>query len=92
MLIDGLDATGAAFEVGYESVSQFNREYSRMFGQPPMRDIKACAGRIRPRSALPEGWDKQFGPGNTPGRRFARAFSTAHENAGNGVDSSKLES
>jgi AraC-like DNA-binding protein len=41
MLTDGLDATGAAFEVGYESVSQFNREYSRMFGQPPMRDIKA---------------------------------------------------
>ncbi len=41
MLIDGLDATSAAFEVGYESVSQFNREYSRLFGQPPMRDIKA---------------------------------------------------
>jgi AraC-like DNA-binding protein len=40
MLIEGLDATSAAFEVGYESVSQFNREYSRMFGQPPMRDIK----------------------------------------------------
>jgi len=31
----------AAFEVGYESVSQFTREYSRVFGQPPMRDIKA---------------------------------------------------
>jgi AraC-like DNA-binding protein len=41
MLIDSLDATSAAFEVGYESVSQFNREYSHMFGQPPMRDIKA---------------------------------------------------
>jgi AraC-like DNA-binding protein len=41
MLKDGLDATNAAFEVGYESVSQFNREYSRMFGQPPMRNIKA---------------------------------------------------
>jgi len=41
MLIDGFDATSAAFEVGYESVSQFNREYSRAFGQPPMRDIKA---------------------------------------------------
>jgi AraC-like DNA-binding protein len=27
--------------VGYESASQFNREYSRFFGQPPMRDIKA---------------------------------------------------
>ncbi len=41
MLRDGLDATGVAYEVGYESVSQFNREYSRFFGQPPMRDIKA---------------------------------------------------
>jgi AraC-like DNA-binding protein len=41
MLMDGIDATTAAYEVGYESVSQFNREYSRMFGQPPMRDIKA---------------------------------------------------
>lgn len=40
MLIDGLDATSAVFEVGYESVSQFNRECSRLFGQPPMRDIK----------------------------------------------------
>jgi AraC-like DNA-binding protein len=40
MLIDGIDASTVAFEVGYESVSQFNREYSRFFGQPPMRDIK----------------------------------------------------
>lgn len=40
MLMDGLDAASAAFEVGYESPSQFNREYSRMFGQPPMRDIQ----------------------------------------------------
>jgi AraC-like DNA-binding protein len=40
MLIDGLDAASAAFEVGYESPSQFNREYSRLFGQPPMRDIR----------------------------------------------------
>ncbi len=41
MLFDGMDASTVAFEVGYESVSQFNREYSRFFGQPPMRDIKA---------------------------------------------------
>ena len=40
MLIDGLEAASAAFEVGYESASQFNREYSRLFGQPPMRDIR----------------------------------------------------
>src|SRR5580692_7851621 len=40
MLNGGLDAASAAFEVGYESASQFNREYSRFFGQPPMRDTK----------------------------------------------------
>ena len=41
MLNEGLDAASAAFEVGYESASQFNREYSRLFGQPHMPDIKA---------------------------------------------------
>ena len=40
MLVAGIDAASAAFEVGYESASQFNREYKRFFGQPPMRDIK----------------------------------------------------
>ena len=40
MLNEGLDAASAAFEVGYESASQFSREYSRMFGMPPMRDVK----------------------------------------------------
>lgn len=40
MLSEGLDAASAAFQVGYESASQFNREYSRFFGQPPMRDVK----------------------------------------------------
>ncbi len=48
MLIDGLDAASAAFEVGYESASQFNREYGRLFGQPPMRDIRT----LRSPSAL----------------------------------------
>jgi AraC-like DNA-binding protein len=39
--MDGTGATSAAFEVGYESVSQFNREYSRLFGQPAMMS-KLC--------------------------------------------------
>jgi AraC-like DNA-binding protein len=41
MLTGELDAATAAFEVGYESPSQFNREYRRFFGRPPIRDIKA---------------------------------------------------
>ena len=44
MLADDVDAATVAFEMGYESASQFNREYSRLFGQPPMRDIQ----RLRP--------------------------------------------
>jgi AraC-like DNA-binding protein len=40
MLTEHVDASRAAFEVGYESPSQFSREYSRLFGAPPMRDIK----------------------------------------------------
>jgi AraC-like DNA-binding protein len=40
MLNSGLDAASAAFEVGYESPTQFSREYGRFFGQPPIRDIR----------------------------------------------------
>ncbi|GFO60841.1 AraC family transcriptional regulator [Geomonas silvestris] len=39
MLAESLDAATAAFQVGYESPSQFSREYSRLFGTPPIRDI-----------------------------------------------------
>jgi transcriptional regulator GlxA family with amidase domain len=39
MLTDNADAATAAFSVGYESPSQFSREYSRLFGEPPLRDI-----------------------------------------------------
>jgi AraC-like DNA-binding protein len=39
MLIDAVSVTDAAYHVGYESVSQFSREYSRMFGAPPRRDV-----------------------------------------------------
>jgi AraC-like DNA-binding protein len=39
MLAEHLDAATAASQVGYESPSQFSREYSRLFGAPPLRDI-----------------------------------------------------
>jgi len=41
MLTEQIDAANAAFQVGYESPSQFSREYSRLFGAPPLRDIKS---------------------------------------------------
>ena len=51
MLNNGLDASSAAFEVGYESPTQFSREYSRFFGQPPMRDVRTL---LSPGAARPE--------------------------------------
>ena len=40
MLAENADATQAAYQVGYESTSQFSREYARMFGVPPIRDVE----------------------------------------------------
>jgi AraC-like DNA-binding protein len=40
MLAEAIDATQAAYQVGYESPSQFSREYARMFGAPPIRDVE----------------------------------------------------
>jgi transcriptional regulator GlxA family with amidase domain len=51
MLTEHADASRAAFAVGYESPSQFSREYSRQFGAPPTRDIRSLmqgsAGQAR---------------------------------------------
>jgi AraC-like DNA-binding protein len=47
MLTDDLDASSAAFAVGYESPSQFSREYRRHFGRPPMQDVQALRPRQR---------------------------------------------
>jgi AraC-like DNA-binding protein len=46
MLTEELDAATAAFAVGYESPSQFNREYKRFFGKPPMRDVQALRASL----------------------------------------------
>ena len=45
MLTDGTGIGSAAHQVGYESVPQFTREYGRMFGSPPARDMKAVKAR-----------------------------------------------
>ena len=50
MLGAGLDAAEAAFHVGYESPSQFSREYRRMFGAPPRRDVVAYRLDAQPTS------------------------------------------
>lgn len=40
MLLENLDATSAAYRVGYDDASHFNREYKRLFGAPPIRDVE----------------------------------------------------
>jgi len=40
MLSEGLDAASAAHRVGYESPSQFSREYRRLFGAPPRTEVQ----------------------------------------------------
>lgn len=54
MLADDVDAATVAFEVGYESASQFNREYSRLFGQPPIRDVRTLRSPGAPALELVE--------------------------------------
>ena len=66
MLTQCLDAGSAALEVGYESATQFNREYNRLFGQPPRRDVKA----LRSRAAYPA-----RGSGNRGARSISRTLA-----------------
>ena len=51
MLSEGWNASSAAFQVGYESVNQFTREYGRVFGAPPARDIRAAKKEVSPPAA-----------------------------------------
>ncbi|VVN33350.1 HTH-type transcriptional activator RhaS [Pseudomonas fluorescens] len=46
MVNEHQDVSSAAFKVGYESPSQFSREYSRLFGVAPKRDIAALRGQV----------------------------------------------
>ncbi|MCF3934029.1 AraC family transcriptional regulator [Acuticoccus sp. M5D2P5] len=51
MVAESVSVTSAAMQVGYESVSQFSREYSRQFGTPPKRDAMALRALDLPRWA-----------------------------------------
>ncbi|WP_372399865.1 AraC family transcriptional regulator [Azospirillum sp. HJ39] len=52
LLVSGAgNATSVAFEVGYESATQFSREYTRFFGAPPARDAARVLNELRAREA-----------------------------------------
>jgi AraC-like DNA-binding protein len=46
MLDEGLDASSATYRVGYNDASHFSREYKRLFGAPPMRDMERLRGGV----------------------------------------------
>lgn len=48
LLSGAMDASTAAYQVGYESQSQFSREYRRLFGAPPMQDVKSLRIKMAP--------------------------------------------
>ena len=52
MLGEGLDATSAAYRVGYHDASHFNREYKSLFGLPPMRDMERLLESARESAAI----------------------------------------
>jgi AraC-like DNA-binding protein len=52
MLSEYVQASDAAFRVGYESPSQFSREYARMYGRPPMLDVQELRGSIKDSKVL----------------------------------------
>jgi AraC-like DNA-binding protein len=47
MLGEHLDAASAGLRVGYDDPSQFSREYKRLFGEPPMRDVERLRAAVR---------------------------------------------
>ncbi|MFP5077989.1 AraC family transcriptional regulator [Rhizobium sp. YIM 134829] len=47
MLVEGRAVAEVAYDVGYESVPQFTREYARLFGQPPGRDIRQARSQTK---------------------------------------------
>ncbi|CAM3392092.1 HTH araC/xylS-type domain-containing protein [Bordetella sputigena] len=53
MVAEAMDAAGAGFRVGYESPSQFSRDYVRMFGMPPVKDSQRLRDAVMASGAVP---------------------------------------
>lgn len=53
MLGEGLDAAAAGYRVGYESPSQFSREYRRLFGRPPRTDLELLRAQPAEQGSIP---------------------------------------
>jgi AraC-like DNA-binding protein len=52
MLGEDLDAASTAYRVGYDDASHFSREYKRLFGAPPVRDVERLRATATPTSSL----------------------------------------
>ena len=52
MLDEHLDAASAGYRVGYDDAAHFNREYKRLFGVPPMRDVHRLRAAARESAGL----------------------------------------
>jgi AraC-like DNA-binding protein len=52
MIGEDLDAASAGYRVGYDDASYFNREYKRLFGEPPMRDVQRLRAAVRTSPSL----------------------------------------
>jgi AraC-like DNA-binding protein len=48
LISGGVDAATAGYRVGYDEPSQFSREYKKLFGAPPMRDVVQLESRVAP--------------------------------------------
>ncbi len=55
LLIGSSNARAVGFDVGYESQTQFTREYRRLFGRPPVQDIRLLKGESPRMPSIEEG-------------------------------------
>jgi len=95
LLAGSADAASAVYRVGYPSVSRFSREYARMFGAPPMRDVSGLRGtvamQISTRISMQFYWSEFFSNDNSrPPLTHSARSSRFSESRDRRTDSSKL--